>query len=105
MRRLEKTIEGDSQGSKRIVKISGFRQALNFEVMQEVGQQLVEMRDAEPSRELPIWRVTSPLPPDERTFSPAETGGWEESRAGDASGEGDMEDEVFFVGPIRIARA
>jgi hypothetical protein len=101
LRRIEKALVGELQGRKRSVKISHFRQALSFALMKEVGQQLVEIREAEPTVELPLLCDCPQLPPNTETFAPVETRGWDEPMADDEDG---MEgaDEVFFVGPIRI---
>ena len=104
LRRIEKIIAGDAQGTKRSLKISHFRQALSFALMEQVGHQLIEMRDAEPSRDLPAWCATTPLPEQTATFAPMEAQGWDETMVEDESVGGERSDEVFFVGPIRLAR-
>ena len=100
VRRMEKVIGGDAQGWKRTMKLSHFRQALSFALMSQVGHQLVQMREAEPSCALPAWCATAPLPMDTTTFEREEEQGWDEPME-DGERRGDY-DEPFFVGPIRV---
>ena len=73
--------------------------------MDQVGQQLVEMMDAEPSGDLPAWCVSAPLQGDTRTFTPMESEGWDAPEESAAAEEREEEEEIFFVGPIRMARS